>query len=148
MEGVPEGGPRCPINNPILIPIQPFFQGPQALHLLYWQHEEQMGECIQEHQGEAGGRVSSPVPSKHSLFSGSLAGLEQRLLVPRLFWRTLTCSRSTPTRRSHPATSVLKFCEGTLARGSSASSVGRPVSMHDPYIYFNLFVPIKNIFAG
>ena len=42
------------------------FQGPEALHLLYWQHEEQMGECVQEHQGKAGGRVRPPIPSKHS----------------------------------------------------------------------------------
>ena len=63
MEGVPDGGPRC--LSPPHRHSNPF-QGPQALHLLYWQHEEQMGECIQEHQGEAGGRVRSAAPSKHS----------------------------------------------------------------------------------
>ena len=68
----------------------------------------------------------SPIPSpEHSLFAGSLAVERQLLLVPHLFWRTRTCSKSTPTRRSLPATSAHKSCEATLGRGSSASSVGK-----------------------
>ena len=68
----------------------------------------------------------SPIPSpEHSLFAGSRAVEQQLLLVPHLFWRTRTCSKSTPTRRSLPATSAHKSCEATLGRGSSASSVGK-----------------------
>ena len=68
----------------------------------------------------------SPIPSpEHSLFAGSLAVEQQPLLVPHLFWRTRTCSKSTPTRKSLPATSAHKSCEATLGRGSSASSVGK-----------------------
>ena len=96
------------------------------------------------------GKISCPL--KALLLAGSLGLVQQHLSVPRLFWRTRTSSRSTPTRRSPPATSVHKCwyslsvdfssllatdCEGTLARGSSASSVGRALHVS---IQLNIFV--------